>query len=53
MSPTQEQVKIPDGWQVTHRATHDPRNDERPMVRTRDGHVLALLDAWRPDWAVN
>lgn len=48
MSPTQEQVKIPDGWQVTHRATHDPRHDERPVLVDRKGHVLASVEQWSP-----
>lgn len=51
VSPTQEQIRIPPQLRLEHRHVCAPRQDERPLVRTRDGHVLAVVEAWRPDLA--
>jgi hypothetical protein len=54
MSPTTEQIRLPQGTRLERRPTVQPSgNDELPAVRTRDGRVLALVDALRPDWGVN
>lgn len=53
MSPSIEQIRIPAGLTLTVRPTCQPQVDERPTVRTRDGRVLAQVDAWRPDLAAN
>ncbi len=54
MSPTSTEIRIPRGTRLERRPTVQPSgNDERPVIRTADGHVLAQLDAFRPDFAVN
>lgn len=53
MSPTTEQIRIPDSARLERRPTCHQQNDERPVVRNRDGYVLAVLESWRPDFSVN
>lgn len=49
MSPTQEQIKIPPALRLERRPVCSPRSDERPMLRTEDGHVMAVVETWRPE----
>lgn len=51
MSPTIEQIKIPAGFTLERRHVCSPRTDERPTLRDRDGHILAVVEQWRPDAA--
>lgn len=51
MSPTSEQLHIPDGLRLQQRQVCSPRSDERPLLVTKDGRVLAVIEAWRPDLA--
>jgi hypothetical protein len=53
MDPQQEQINIPDSMRLTQRPVCNQRTDERPMLRTEDGHVLAVVETWRPDSAPN
>lgn len=48
MSP-QTEMKIPERYSLERRPTCSPRVDERPMLRDERGHVLAVVEAWRPD----
>lgn len=51
MSPQIEQLRIPDGLKLQQRHVCSPRSDERPLLVTKDGRVLAVVEAWRPDLA--
>lgn len=54
MSPSSEQIRIPQGTRLERRPTVQPSgNDERPVIRSRDGYVLAQVDVLRPDFAMN
>lgn len=48
MSPQAERIEIPDGYELHRRHVCAPRTDERPTVRDQDGHVLAVVESWRP-----
>lgn len=49
MAPQQEQIRIPQGLTLQRRQVCSPRADERPTLRTSDGHVLAVVEAWMPE----
>jgi len=53
VSPQAESLKVPPTLTMHQRPTCQPQTDERPTLRTRDGRVLATVEAWRPDLAVN
>lgn len=53
MNPQAERINIPPTMRLTQRPVCNQRTDERPMLRTEDGHVLAVVETWRPDNAPN
>jgi len=53
MSPTTEQIKIPDGFRLERQPTCQPQAETPTAVRDRDGRVLAQLQAWTPSGALN
>lgn len=48
MSPTTV-TRLPQGYTLEPRQTRDPRQDERPLLRDREGHILAAVERWSPD----
>lgn len=56
MSPSLERLRIPDSARLERRPTCQP-TDERPALHTRDpdgtDRVLAVVESWRPSFAVN
>lgn len=50
MSPQIEKLQIPPKLVLVRRRA-EPEADERPMLRTEDGHVLAVIETWRPELA--
>lgn len=50
MSPQIAEARIPLGYSLEPRHVCQPRGaDERPLLRDREGHVLALVERYVPD----
>jgi predicted pyridoxine 5'-phosphate oxidase superfamily flavin-nucleotide-binding protein len=49
MSPTTNEIHLPTGMTIERRAQCFSGTDERPLLRDRDGHVLAEVEQWQPE----
>lgn len=49
MSPMMNETHLPEGMTLQHRPVCTPGSDERPLLRDRDGHVMAAVEAWTPE----
>lgn len=50
MNPQTDRIELPQGYELSRRATCQPNYvDEPMMVRTDDGHVMATIEAWVPE----
>lgn len=43
------ETKLPRGYRITQRSTHQPRQDETLVLRDEQGRVLAAIEAWTPE----
>ncbi len=49
MSPTITETHVPTGMTLERRPQCFIGTDERPLLRDRDGHVLAEVEQWAPE----
>jgi len=49
MSPTMTETHLPTGMTIERRPQCFVGSDERPLLRDRDGHVLAEVEEWQPE----
>jgi hypothetical protein len=49
MSPMTSETKLPRGYTLEPRHVCQPRADERPILRDREGRTLAVVERWLPD----